>query len=43
MAAIGLKITIQSILKNGKQALYIGSIIFLIQILFSSTIIYFLF
>jgi len=36
MAAIGLKITFKTILQNGRTALGIGSIIFVIQILFSS-------
>jgi len=36
MAAIGLKITFKTILQNGKLALGIGSMIFLVQILFSS-------
>ena len=39
MAGIGLKITLQSILQNGKFALAIGGIIFLVQILFNSIII----
>ncbi len=36
MAAIGLKITFKTILENGHLALGIGSIIFIVQILFSS-------
>jgi uncharacterized integral membrane protein (TIGR00698 family) len=36
MAAIGLNITFKTILKNGRMALGIGSIIFIVQILFSS-------
>lgn len=43
MAAVGLKITIVSILRDGKSALLIGSVNFLIQILFSCSVIYFLF
>lgn len=43
MAGIGLRITVKSILTNGKMALKIASIIFLIQILFSSIVIYYLF
>jgi uncharacterized integral membrane protein (TIGR00698 family) len=37
MAGIGLKITFDNILRDGKAALLIGSIIFLIQIMFSSS------
>ncbi len=40
MAGIGLKIKFKNILRNGKYALIIGSLIFLIQIIFSSTVIY---
>ena len=40
MAGIGLKITIQSIMQDGKSALMIGGIIFLMQILFSGSMIY---
>ena len=43
MAGIGLKITFRSILKDGKTALLIGSLIFLIQIILSSTLILILF
>ncbi len=43
MAGIGLKITVQDILKDGKTALLMGSLIFFVQILFSSTVILFLF
>ncbi len=43
MAGIGLRITIKSILSSGKMTLQIASIIFFIQILFSITVIYFLF
>ncbi len=43
MAGIGLKITIQDILKDGKTALLMGSLIFFVQILFSSTVILFMF
>jgi len=39
MAGIGLKITFQNILKNGKFALIIGSIIFFIQIVLTSSMI----
>jgi len=39
MAGIGLKITFGSIMKNGKSALLIGMLIFIIQIIFSSTVI----
>jgi uncharacterized integral membrane protein (TIGR00698 family) len=42
MAGIGLKITFASILRDGKLALLIGSLIFLLQILFSSSIIFML-
>ena len=40
MAGIGLKITIGSVLKNGKSALLIGGLIFLLQIVFSSSMIF---
>lgn len=40
MAGIGLRITFSSIVKNGKSALLIGSIIFIIQIIFSSSMIF---
>ncbi len=43
MAAIGLRITFNSILKNGKMALVIGGLIFIVQIVFSGTLIYFLY
>ncbi len=43
MAGIGLKITFSSIIKDGKSALVIGSLIFLVQIILSSGLIYFLF
>ena len=39
MAGIGLKITFASIIKDGKMALLIGSLIFFLQILFSSSMI----
>ena len=39
MAAIGLRITFGSILKDGKAALLVGSLIFLVQILLSSSMI----
>ncbi|MEA3512489.1 MAG: putative sulfate exporter family transporter [Campylobacterota bacterium] len=39
MAAIGLKINFKTILTHGSQALQIGSLIFLIQIIFSSLMI----
>jgi uncharacterized integral membrane protein (TIGR00698 family) len=39
MAAIGLKISFASILKDGKKALLIGSLIFLVQIVFSSSMV----
>ncbi len=39
MAGIGLKITFQSILQNGKSALATGGLIFLLQIIFSCTVI----
>jgi uncharacterized membrane protein YadS len=35
MAAIGTKITLQSVLKDGKKALFVGSVIFIFQIIFS--------
>jgi uncharacterized integral membrane protein (TIGR00698 family) len=43
MAAIGLNIRTKNILNDGKQALGIGSIVFLIQIIFSWLLITFLF
>lgn len=43
MVGIGLKISLQSILQNGRSALFIGSLIFLIQVIFSITIIMFIF
>ena len=43
MAAIGLKITFSSILRSGRFALLLGSIVFLVQIVFSGSVIYFLF
>ena len=39
MAGIGLKITFVSILKDGKSALIIGSLIFFLQIIFNSSMI----
>jgi len=39
MAGIGLKITFGSILKDGKSALLIGVLIFIIQIIFSGSVI----
>jgi uncharacterized integral membrane protein (TIGR00698 family) len=43
MAGIGLKITFGSILRKGRAALLIGSLVFLIQIVFSGSIIRLLF
>ncbi len=43
MAAIGTRITFSSILNNGKSALLIATLIFTVQILFSLTVVYFLF
>ncbi len=43
MAGIGLKITVQSILKEGKSALAIGSLIFFIQVVFSSMMVFLFF
>ena len=43
MAGIGMKITFKSIAKDGKTALIIGSLTFLMQIIFSSTMILLLF
>jgi len=43
MAGIGLKITFGSILKDGKAALLIGTLIFVIQIIFSSVVIFLFF
>jgi len=43
MAGIGLKITFSSILRSGRSALLMGSMIFLIQIVFSGTVIYLLY
>ncbi len=40
MTGIGLKITIKSILKDGKKSLTIGGSIFMTQILFSSTMVW---
>jgi uncharacterized integral membrane protein (TIGR00698 family) len=42
MAGIGLRITFSSILKDGKTALLIGSAVFLIQIAFSSGMVFLL-
>jgi len=42
MAGIGLKTTIASILNDGKSALLIGSLTFLVQIVFSSGVIFLL-
>jgi len=42
MAGIGLKTTIASIIKDGKSALQIGSLTFLVQIVFSSGVIFLL-
>jgi uncharacterized integral membrane protein (TIGR00698 family) len=39
MAAIGLKISFASILKDGKKALLLGSLIFIVQIVFSSSMV----
>jgi len=39
MAGVGLKIKFQSIVRDGKSALAIGGLIFLIQILFSAAMI----
>ena len=36
MSGIGLKITIKSMMKNGRSALIIGALIFLVQIIFTS-------
>ena len=43
MAAIGLKITFASILRSGRFAVFLGSVVFLVQIVFSASVIYFLF
>lgn len=43
MASIGLKITFGSILREGKAALLMGSVIFILQILFSATVVWALF
>ena len=43
MAGIGMKITIQTILTEGKSALAVGASIFCLQLLFSSGLIWFLF
>lgn len=43
MAGIGLKITFGSILRDGKSALLIGALIFAIQIIFSSVVIFLFF
>jgi len=40
MAGIGLRITFITIVRDGKSALLIGSIVFVIQIIFSSSMIY---
>ena len=40
MAGIGLRITFASILRDGKAALLVGSAIFLIQIVFSSSMVF---
>ena len=39
MAAIGLRITFSTILKDGKSALLVGSLIFVVQIVLSSSLI----
>ena len=43
MAGIGLRITFDSVMTHGKMALAIGSVIFLWQLIYSSSFIYFLF
>ena len=43
MAGIGMKITFKSIAKDGKVALIIGSLTFLMQIIFSGSMIFFFF
>jgi uncharacterized integral membrane protein (TIGR00698 family) len=43
MAGIGLKITFQSIMNDGKSALLVGTIIFLFQILFSGIVVFLFF
>lgn len=40
MAAIGLKIKMESILRDGRQALLLGSLIFVLQIAFSATLVW---
>jgi len=43
MAGIGLRITFSSILKNGKEALLLGGLIFIIQVVFSTTMVFWFF
>ena len=43
MSGIGLKISLKSILSNGRKALVVGSLIFLTQITFNASILYLLF
>lgn len=43
MAGVGLRITFISIIRDGKSALLIGSLIFLLQIIFSSSMVYLFF
>jgi len=43
MAGIGLKITFSSILRDGKSALIVGTLVFMVQIAFSSLALFFVF
>lgn len=43
MAGIGLKITFSNLLKQGKEAILLGSLVFLVQIAMSGLAVYFLF
>ena len=43
MAGIGLRITFSSILKNGKEALLLGGLVFIIQVVFSTTMVFWFF
>jgi len=43
MAGIGLRITFSSILRNGKEALVLGGLVFVVQIVFSTTMVFWFF
>jgi len=43
MAGIGLRITFSSIFRNGKEALVLGGLVFVVQIVFSTTLVFWFF